>query len=72
MFLGSLLGMWNNFQQMVTSYGHFVTRLDVIPGYELRGQIEIETVADFYHPAVLGDRITFVDSVFHCVPRFIA
>ena len=50
---------------MVTSYGHFITRLDVIPRYELRGQIEIETVADSYHSAILGYRLTSHFSFFH-------
>ena len=42
---------------MVTSYGHFIARLDVILDYEFRWQVEIETVANFYHPAVLSDRL---------------
>lgn len=62
----------DNFEQMVAGHRYFVARFDVIPGNELRRQIQVKTSSDSYHPPVFGDRLPFVDSLFHSVPRFIA
>lgn len=73
------LGVWNNFQQVVTGYRNLVPGLNVVSDYELRWQVQIETAADSYHPPILSYRFALCQFSAHsclvlllsaCVLRF--
>lgn len=57
--------MRDDLKQVVAGDWNLVARLDVVSMNEFRRQVEIETVANFYHPAVLSDRLPHNFSFLH-------
>jgi len=49
--------MRDDLKQVVAGDWNLIARLDVVSINEFRWQVEIETVANFYHPTVLSDRL---------------